>query len=250
MMTQEEMLHIVQSQLAIDLNCTIDDLNGEKDRVVFVEAKENPGRRLYPRGERYFEILSMGKSIVVSATPERLSIAKTQMQGKDRDTIFALPFIRGLYLHYLPDLGRIKPISPPANFTFESAEKDDVPKLRGIEGLDHVLVSSANHAYHTVLVMLAKKDGRIIGMAGACNVGLKIRQIAVEVLPEYRNLGLAAYLVNSLTFTVLERDYVPVYDTIASNIASQKVAHRAGYCPAWVSDWRCDFRGLETLQSG
>jgi hypothetical protein len=39
----------------------------------------------------------LGKSIVVSATPERLSIAKTQMQGKDRDTVFSLPFIRGLY---------------------------------------------------------------------------------------------------------------------------------------------------------
>lgn len=37
-MTQQEMLFIVQSQLAIDLNCTIDDLNGEKDSIVFVEA--------------------------------------------------------------------------------------------------------------------------------------------------------------------------------------------------------------------
>ncbi|VTR42098.1 Uncharacterised protein [Actinobacillus pleuropneumoniae] len=69
MMTHKEMIHIVQTQLAIDLNCTVDDLNGEKDRVIFVDARENPGRRPYPRKERYFEMLSMGKSIVVSATP-------------------------------------------------------------------------------------------------------------------------------------------------------------------------------------
>ncbi|WP_374017988.1 hypothetical protein ABU162_28570 [Paenibacillus thiaminolyticus] len=74
----------------------------------------------------------MGKSIVVSATPERLSIAQKQMQGKDRDTIFSLPFIRGL------------------------VEKD--------EG-----------------------------------------------------------------------------DVISSNIASQRVAYRVGYYPAFVTDWRCDF---------
>jgi hypothetical protein len=59
------------------------------------------------------------------ATPERLSIAKKQMQGKDRDTIFSLPFIRGLYLHFLPDLEKIKPMSPPANFSYKVVEKDE-----------------------------------------------------------------------------------------------------------------------------
>lgn len=93
-MTQEEMLFIVQSQLAIDLNCSLDDLNGENDSIIFVEAKENTGRRPFPRKARYFEIVFMGKSIVVSATTERLLIAKTQMQGKDRDAIFSLPFIK------------------------------------------------------------------------------------------------------------------------------------------------------------
>lgn len=39
-MTQKEMLFIVQSQLAIDLNCSIDDLNGEKDSIIFIEAKD------------------------------------------------------------------------------------------------------------------------------------------------------------------------------------------------------------------
>jgi hypothetical protein len=129
MMTQKEMLHIVQTQLAVDLNCTVDDLNSEKDSIIFVEAKENPGRRPFQRKEHYFEILSMGKSIVVSATPERLSIAKTQMQGKDRDTVFSLPFITGLYLHYLPDLKIIKPVSPPENFSFEVVERDEVADL-------------------------------------------------------------------------------------------------------------------------
>lgn len=60
-MTQQEMLFIVQSQLAIDLNCSIDDLNGEKDSIIFVEAKENPGRRPFPRKAHFFEIVSMGK---------------------------------------------------------------------------------------------------------------------------------------------------------------------------------------------
>ncbi len=247
MMTQKEMLHIVQSQLAVDLNCTLEDLNGKKDSIIFVEAKDNPGRRPFPRKERHFDILSMGKSIVVSATEERLSIAKSQMQGKDRDCIFSLPLIRGHSLHFLPDLKIIKPMSPPENFQFEVVEQDEVINLLEFEEFNNALIYDPNRPYRTVIVMLAKKAGKIIGMAGACNHCAKMLSIGIDVLPEYRHFGLAAYLVNSLTFEILKRDYVPYYGTISSNIASQRVAHRAGYYPAWVSDWRCNFEELETL---
>ena len=247
MMTQKEMLHIVQYQLAIDLNCTIDDLNGEKDSIIFIEAKENRGRRPFRRNVSHFDILSMGKSIVVSATPERLSIAKTQMQGKDRDIVFSLPFIRGLTLHYLPDLKIIKPILPPVNFSFELVEQDEVFKLFEIEGFDNAIIYDTNFPRPTVLVMIAKQDGKIIGMAGASNDCAKMWQIGIDVLHEYRNFELATYLVNSLTFEILKRGYVPYYSTVSSNIASQRVAHRAGYYPAWVSDYRCNFEGLEAL---
>jgi GNAT superfamily N-acetyltransferase len=244
-MTQKEMLFFVQSQLAIDLNCSIDELNGEKDNIIFVEAKENPGCRPYPRKARYFEILSMGKSIVVSATSERLLIAKTQMQGKDRDTIFSLPFIRGLYLHFLPDVKRIKPITPPNFFSFELIEREEVVKLLDITSFNNAITYDMKHPWQTDLAMLAKQDGEIVGVAGASKTCAKLWQIGIEVLPKYRNLGLASYLVNRLTFEILERGEIPSYDVIASNIASQRVAQRLGYFPAWVSDWRCNFEGLE-----
>ncbi|WP_211750044.1 GNAT family N-acetyltransferase [Paenibacillus sp. Marseille-Q4541] len=249
MMLHKEMIHIVQTQLAIDLNCTIDDLNREKDSVIFVAAKENPGRRPYPRKERYFEILSMGKSIVVSATPERLSIAKAQMQGKDRDSIFSLPFIKGLYLHFLPDLKKIQPMSPPEHFSYEVVENEEISGLLGIEGFEDAIISDRNHPYQTVLVVLAKKNGKIVGMVGASNVCAKMWQLGLEVLPEYRHLGLATYLVNRITFEILKRGCIPLYDVISSNIASQRVAYRVGYYPAFVTDWRCDFKDFETLSN-
>jgi predicted GNAT family acetyltransferase len=84
-------------------------------------------------------------------------------------------------------------------------------------------------------------------VAGASKTCAKLWQIGVDVLPEYRNLGLAVYLVNSLTFEILERGYVPSYDAISSNLVSQRVAHRAGYYLVWVTDWRCNFEGLETV---
>lgn len=244
-MTQKKMLFIVQSQLAIDLNCSIDDLNSDKDSVIFVEAKENPGRRPFPRKTRYFEIVSMGKSIVVSATSERLSIAKTQMQGKDRDTIFSLPFIRGLYLHFLPDVKRIKPLSSPNFFSFEVIKREEVVSLLDVTSFNNAIIYDTNLPWQTELAVLAKKDGKIVGVAGASKTCAKLWQIGIDVLPDYRNLGLASYLVNKLTFEILERGEVPSYDVIASNLASQRVAQRSGYSPAWVSDWRCNFEGFE-----
>ena len=76
-------------------------------------------------------------------------------------------------------------------------------------------------------------------------------QIGMDILPEYRNNGLAAYLVNWLTLEILNREVVPYYGTASSNIASQRVAHRAGYLPAWMCAYHGKFDGQKTspLQS-
>ena len=94
------MLNIVQSQLATDLNCAPDDLNGEKDSFVFTETQDNPDRRPFPRSEQHFEMLSMGNSIVVSASPDILAIVKPLLDGKSRDEAFSMPFIYGHSLYY------------------------------------------------------------------------------------------------------------------------------------------------------
>lgn len=246
MMTHDEMIQIVQSQLAIDLNCTIADLNGDKDSLVFVEARENAGRRPFARKARHFDIVSMGKSIVVSATPERLAIAREMMQGQGRDAIFALPFIRGIYLHFLPDLERMHPLPPPPSFALETIKAGDIADLLSMPGFGNALIYDPNHPYHTTKLMVARQGGIIVGMAGACNVAARLWQIGVDVLPGQRRLGVATCLVRGLTMDLLSQGYAPSYDAIASNIASQRVAYRTGYYPAWVSDWRCSFAGLET----
>ena len=244
-MTQHEMLFIVQSQLATDINCILDDLNGEKDRFVFTETHDNPGRRPFPRNERHFEMLSMGKSIIVSASLDVLNIVKPLLDGKDRDEAFSMPFVYGHSLYYLPDLARIKPLVSPDGFVYEMVEQRDIPVLYQFEGFHNAVQYDVNHPRPDVLVTLAKKDGHIIGMAGACDDCAMMWQVGMDVLPEYRNFGLASYLVNWLTLEILKRGFVPYYGTASSNIASQRVAHRAGYYPAWVCAYKGKFDGLE-----
>jgi len=190
-------------------------------------------------------MLSMGKPIIVSASLDVLNIVKPLLDGKDRDEAFSMPFVYGHSLYYLPDLARIKPIVSPDGFVYEMVEQRDIPALYQFEGFHNAVQYDVNHPRPDVLATLAKKDGHIIGMAGASNDCAMMWQVGMDVLPEYRNFGLAAYLVSWLTFEILKRGYVPYYGTASSNIASQRVAHRVGYYPAWVCAYKGKFDGLE-----
>jgi GNAT superfamily N-acetyltransferase len=242
-MTNREMLDVVRRQLATDLNCSVNDLSGTKDSLVFVEAKDNPGRTPYRRGPQHFDMLTMGSSIVVSATPARLEYAKEQLAGKGRDDAFTMPFIRGHSIWYLPDLDSLKPLSAPEGFAYETVETDDVPRLREVKGFNNALQYDVSHPIQNVLVKIAKRGSSIAAMAGAVVYSAKTWAIGIDVLPEYRSRGLAAYMVNALAIDVLNRGIVPCFGTTSSNLASQRVAHRAGFMPAWMCDHRVRFEG-------
>lgn len=245
-MNSNEMLDIVRKQLAIDLNCTVSDLCGEKDRFIFVEYKENEGRRPFPRGRQHFDMLTMGQSIVVSATPDILDIVKPQLVDKDREFAFSMPFVHGNALYYLPDEKNFKFSEAPKGFEYELAEQEDIFTFYEMDGFHNAIQYDMNHSRPDYLAVIARnKRGEIAGIAGASNDCEKMRQIGVDVISEYRGQGLAEYLVSCLTIEILNRGLVPYYCTAPSNVASQRVAHRVGYFPAWMCIYKGVFPGYD-----
>jgi hypothetical protein len=244
-MTKDEMLCIVRSQLATDLNCTPDDLNGAQDSIIFTEARENPGRRPFPRGERHFEMLSMGKAVIVSASPDILAIVKPALTGKNRDEAFSMPFIYGHGICYLPDLNKPKPLPAPAGFSYALLEQDDIPALYHLEGFKNAIGCSSGALRPDVLAATAKQGDRIVGMAGASIDCAHMWQIGIDVFPECRCHGLAAYLVNRLMLEILNLGVIPYYCAAIANISSQRVAHRAGFFPAWFCSYKGNFEGYD-----
>lgn len=191
-------------------------------------------------------MLTMGKAIIVSATPARLKYAKEQLAGKCRDEAYAMPFIADYTMNYLPDLEKINPIPAPKSFTYETLEEEDIPKLYELSNISFfkkAIQQNQNHPVQNNLVMLAKQGDTIVAMVSSAVWSSKMWGLGIDVLPEYRNKGLAVYLVNALTLEILNRNVVPVYSTTACNIASQKVGYRAGYMPAWMSDRKLRFEG-------
>ncbi|MBQ3591513.1 MAG: GNAT family N-acetyltransferase, partial [Clostridia bacterium] len=78
-------------------------------------------------------------------------------------------------------------------------------------------------------------DGaRLIGLA-ACSADCETMwQIGIDVLPEYRRMGIASALTARLTHEILARNKVPFYCAAWSNIASVRNAINCGFRPAWV----------------
>jgi GNAT superfamily N-acetyltransferase len=107
---------------------------------------------------------------------------------------------------YPADLARIAPLSSPGGFSCETVELAGIPALYRYEGFRNAIQYDLNHPRPDVLVVLAKKDGHVVGMAGASADCAIMWQIGVDVLPDHRSCGLAAYIVNRLTLEILTAD--------------------------------------------
>jgi GNAT superfamily N-acetyltransferase len=247
-MSDKDIETAVRAQLATDLNCAPDDF--DRDGFVFCESKDNPGRRPFPRGERHFEMLTMGGAVIVSATPDILPYIRKQLDGKTRDEAYSMPFIYGTVHYFIPDNPR--PIPMPDGFDVNIVERDEIMTLYRHKGFDGAMSYNINHPRPDMLAATATAtaDGSVVGVACASADCEMLWQIGIVVVPECRRLGLAAALTNRLAIKILERGKVPYYGTLPGNIASQRVAHRAGFKPMCVCDYRGRFDGELTGATG
>jgi hypothetical protein len=235
------MLEIVRKQLAIDMNCSIQDFI--KEGIVFCKARLNEGRRMFDRQSPFLEIATMGKSTVVSADSDILTKVKPLLKTKLREDIFAAPFLFGHSLYYIPDCNRIKKLPCPDDFTFYIKEDKEIHELYKISGFENAIQYDINHLRPDAIVIYAMQDNKIVAMAGASIDSSVMWQIGIDVLPQFRNKGLAASLVSNLAIMIMERGIVPYYGTASSNIASQSVAYRSGFSPAWMCSYKNIFDG-------
>jgi hypothetical protein len=238
---REKILEIVRQQLALDMNCDAQDFLN--DGIVFCRAKLNEGRRMFERQTPYLEIATMGKGIVVSGDEDILGKIEPIIMNKSRDDLFFAPFLHGHSLYYVPDCKTIRKLPCPNEYTFHVKEGKEIHELYKLPGFNNAIQYDKNHARPDCLVTYAMKGKDIVGMAGA-SVDSKIMwQIGIDVLPPFRNVGIASCLVSNLAVMIMEHDAVPYYGTASSNIPSQTVAFRSGLIPTWMCSYKNTFDG-------
>ena len=108
-------------------------------------------------------------------------------------------------------------------------EENELSQLCGIKGFENSLAFDENENTPTAIVLCARKDEKIIAIAGASKVSGNIMEVGIDVNKEWRGYGLAKVLVENLTIEILKRDQIPFYSASVTNLASQAVAFGSGY---------------------
>lgn len=121
---------------------------------------------------------------------------------------------------------------PPHDFGVRWYEQADIAPFRGDDRFGEAFAFS--DAAPDKLGVAAVQDGQLIGMAGASADSPLLWQIGVNTLDGHAARGVASALVCMLKNAVLARGFLPYYGTAFSHLASQRVALKAGFLPAWT----------------
>lgn len=244
--TQRAISDIARRQSAVDMGCSAEDFL--KTEPVVVTSRVHAGARAYLDEPLFFDLASYGSNIVVQCAPEMAGFAGEYVSRTDIESCFETPEIYKLNaelagygevvyhmaVYYLPDL--------EALYAFDDAGSDRRYEIciLGQSDFSGLYVPEWGNALSSkrpqldMLAVGAYYDGKLVGLAGASADCEDMWQIGIDVLPEYRRMGIASSIVNYLAREILSRGKVPFYCAAWSNVKSARCAMRAGFRTAWV----------------
>ena len=225
-MTKSDILRIVHEYLAQLMECEVSDF-----------VKEEPTISIRNTEEPYLKILMCGNATIISSSPNLSNKIATLIKEKNKDELFECPLIYGQTIHYIPDLAYVADPKLPDDFTYKLFQGEDILKLSHITGFDNSLVFDDNGKTNSAIAFVAYKGDTVVAIAGASIAYNNLWEVGIDVLPAFRNQGLATAMIRKLTYEILNKGAVPFYSASITNIGSQMVAARAGYLPCWVDSW-------------
>ena len=232
-------------QSAVDCSCAAEDFLRTENVIVPSEKSENASR--YMTLPHICALFSYGPNIVASCRPDLIpEIAAFVNETRKIHSCFETPGLYALnrilekagarvsWMHicFLPDLKEIFSADLPCAFETREMHPEDFAELY-LPQWDHALCSDRKEL--DMLGVGAYDGNRLIGLA-ACSADCPdMWQIGIDVLPEYRQQGIASALTNRLARAVFEREKVPFYAAAWSNIRSIRNGLRSGFRPAWAA---------------
>lgn len=240
-MTNKEMLDIAMMQSAIDLNCQKDDFLLSENKIVLSKASDRA--RKYLTLPFDINMVSYGTNIVASIKPEFKEIVTEYMSKYPIEHCFETPNMYALNQklskynvqvcfmaeYFLADVNVLKSLSCPYEMRMMGPE--DFANLYKPEW-GNALCEKRKEL--DVLGIGAYDKGKLVGLAACSADGEEMWQIGIDVLPEYRKLGIASALTSRLALEIIARGKVPFYCAAWCNIKSVRNAIKSGFRPAWA----------------
>ena len=234
-MTNKDMIHIVMSQLAKDLNCDISDLQGTDNKTV-VLTSDNP--------HNFCHLVCFRSNLVVSVDKQIKSFIDSYITDKEgfRCLEDISPLAKelekynkaiGLYEAFVPDCSVDRQVNP--DFDVVVYWSNDIEKLYDDKRFGMALSYTTEGKKADVVAVAGYIRNEIIGVAGASKDYETMWQMGYDVVYEHRNKGIATILGKIITGLIIDKGIVP-YSTLAwSNIASKNTLINIGYKSAWTA---------------
>lgn len=240
-MTYKDMLTAAIRQSAIEMNCQEEDFYLHENIVT--ASKPDSRARKYYNLPFACNFVTYGNNVVASANDELIEVIRDYVRNREWYCCFETPDVCELNDIIRPLGYRVKfmaeyflPVPeniPDIKCAYETRRflHDDFAELY-LPQWGNAL--SVKRPQLDVMGIGAYDNGRLIALA-ACSADCdNMYQIGIDVLPEYRRLGVAAALTSSLAKDILAAGKIPFYCAAWSNIRSVRNALKCGFKPSWM----------------
>lgn len=243
-MNNQDILRIAMQQSAYDCNCNVKDFI-KKENIVN-ESVPNAKARRYLELPLICDMVSYGTNIVACGHADLLPELRRFIESVPAiENCFETPGVYPLNNilkkanaeicfmanYFLPDIDAVYETKLSCKYEMKVLQSEDYASLY-LPEWKNALCESRKHL--DVLAVGAYDDGKLVGLAGCSADCDTMWQIGVDVLPEYRQQGVASTLTNRLARETFEREKVPFYCAAWSNVKSVRNAIRSGFRPGWV----------------
>ena len=236
------MNEILARQLALDYSCDVKDILDEKNHFLLDERREGR-RRFQERNMTCLKAAVVNGKVLFSGMESVVSWCRERYQETEGAWFLEVNRLRELDERLSREGYRVECAHPfyiaqepsfvdSGDYEIRWYEGKEIDAFRGDVRFGESYAFDADAP--DVLGVSASLQGEILGMAGASCDSPYMWQIGIDVLPAARGRGIGSMLVAKLKNEILNRGILPFYGTSQSHIASQRVALRAGFVPAWA----------------
>lgn len=226
--------------LSKEYNCSPGDFL--KKENILTESRLIEGRRVYAKDKYFFHMVTTGGNAVVTADECLHPFLREFIRDRMGHWLFEFPNLLPLeaelnrygyqlnqsFHMFLPKYQ----VEPESTYPVKWIKEDGIAAFSEDERFENAL--SFNPARPDRLAVYAYDGETIMGMTGCSEDAPGWLQVGVDVMEEYRSMGVGSYLVTLLVNRILEEGKIPFYGTSLSNYHSWNIALNAGFRPAWV----------------
>lgn len=241
MLTNHDILRIALEQSAYDCNCRPEDFLCRENIITM--SQKHPRARKYLSLPFACDLVSYGTNIVAQTSEDAAPLVREYLSKYPVEHCFETPNLHvldqmlskfGLRVcfmaeYFLPNLDTLSPLT--CQYKLKMMDQSDFAGLY-LPEWSNALCEKRKEL--DVLGVGAYDGEQLIALA-ACSADCEsMYQIGVDVLPPYRQQGIASALTSRLALEILARGKVPFYCAAWCNIKSVRNAIRSGFRPAWV----------------